>query len=86
MTPQTTFRTLAAALLLLAFSMPAQADDVADCRSKAKMSNEDRLKACNAVDFDDLLLLAVRLLRDDGLLKAREGITSIEEVLRVTSH
>lgn len=27
-----------------------------------------------------------RFLRDDGLLKAREGITSIEEVLRVTSH
>ena len=49
MTPQTTFRTLAAALLLLAFSMPAQADDIEDCRSKAKMSNEDRLKACNAV-------------------------------------
>ncbi len=27
----------------------------------------------------------VRFLRDDGFLKAREGITSVEEVLRVTS-
>ena len=46
---QTTFRALAAALLLLAFSMPAHAGDVEDCRSKAKMTNEARLKACNAV-------------------------------------
>ena len=49
MTTQTTFRALAAALLLLAFSMPAHAGDVEDCRSKAKMTNEARLKACNAV-------------------------------------
>lgn len=49
MTTQTTLRTLASALLLLAFSAPALAGDVEDCRSKAKMSNEARLKSCNAV-------------------------------------
>jgi general secretion pathway protein E len=27
-----------------------------------------------------------RFLREDGLLKARQGLTSIEEVLRVTGH
>ena len=49
MSTQTPIRTLAAALFLLALALPAQAGDVEDCRSKAEMTNEARLKACDAV-------------------------------------
>jgi DNA helicase-2/ATP-dependent DNA helicase PcrA len=39
-------------------------DDYAQMAARVYPRYQQRLKACNAVDFDDLLLLAVRLLRE----------------------
>lgn len=47
-TYRTPFLSMAMALLLVA-SASAWAGDVEDCRSKAQMPNEARIKACNAV-------------------------------------
>jgi len=44
-----TARRLATAALLLAFTAPVHASDIDDCRSKAEITNEARLKACTSV-------------------------------------
>ena len=43
------FKTLATALLLLVTTSAANAADIDDCRTREKIPEETRLKACNAV-------------------------------------
>ena len=49
MTTRTTFKAAVAALLFFAFTGAAHAGDIDDCRSKAQVPNDVRIKACTAV-------------------------------------
>lgn len=49
MTAPFAFKTVAAAMFIMALSAPAHAGDIETCRSKEQVTNEVRLKACTAV-------------------------------------
>lgn len=49
MTIRSTLKALATALILFTLQAPAHATDIDDCRSKAEVPNEARIKSCSAV-------------------------------------